>query len=88
MKYSTVPGISENVDIDGLMKTYFLLVKLSFLKVAHHEQQLGKAIDAELQLALGVLLYTSGDYHKSVDCFKAALSVRPNVYPFFKYLGF
>lgn len=47
-----------------------------YLTAARHDQEKG-GIDADVQMGLGVLLYSQGDYDKAVDCFSAALQVHP-----------
>lgn len=36
------------------------------------------SMDADVQLGLGVLFYANEDFDKTIDCFKAALSIKPN----------
>ena len=48
---------------------------LNLARTQHSQDQM----DPDLQIALGILFYTNGDYNQAQDCFAAALNVRPKV---------
>lgn len=63
-----------------------------FLAVARQQHARGQ-MDPDLQMGLGVLFYTNGEFDKAKDCFESALAVRPkvgseNVLDFKKYKMF
>ncbi|KAH8993284.1 hypothetical protein EDB86DRAFT_3078770 [Lactarius hatsudake] len=44
-------------------------------------------VDADVQIALAALLNTNEDYHRAQDCFRAALSVRPDDWLLYNRVG-
>ncbi|KAI8928889.1 hypothetical protein BC831DRAFT_446265 [Entophlyctis helioformis] len=68
----------NSADMQARLTTLFLS--------AAHDGESGPA-DADLQVGLGLLYYSVEDFAKSVDCFTAALSVRPNDYILWNHLG-
>lgn len=49
-----------------------------FLTLARTQYSEG-IMDSEVQIGLGVLYYTNGEYGRAKDCFESALAVRPKV---------
>ncbi|KAG9010417.1 hypothetical protein FRB93_004257 [Tulasnella sp. JGI-2019a] len=47
----------------------------------------GGGLDADVQVALAVLLNTSEDFERAQDCFKAALEVRPDDWQLYNRVG-
>lgn len=57
-----------------------------FLTLARAQHAEG-TVDSEVQIGLGVLYYTNGEFGKATDCFESALALRPKDYLLWNRLG-
>ncbi|KAG6850948.1 hypothetical protein H0H93_005817 [Arthromyces matolae] len=78
---STVQAVATHSSWD----THNRITEL-FLTLARTQHAEG-IVDPDVQIGLGVLFYTNGEYDRAKDCFESALTVRPNDYTLWNRLG-
>ena len=80
-QYPTIPVPEETTKAMATSTSWDMHNRITdlFLNLACSQHSQGQ-MDPDLQMALGVLFYTNGNYYNQAqDCFVAALNVRPKV---------
>lgn len=78
--YPTIPVPEETTKAMATSTSWDMHDRITdlFLNLARTQHSQGQ-MDPDLQIALGVLFYTNGNYNQAQDCFVTALNVRPKV---------
>src|SRR5262245_16164749 len=69
----TIQAVGRNSSWDSHGRVTEALLDLAR---AQHAQNI---MDPDVQIALGVMFYTNGEYDRAKDCFSSALATRPKV---------
>ncbi len=84
--YVSYPSIS--IGPPALTGSLLESLTKAFIEAARRgPTQLSGGVDPDVQIGLGVLFYNDAEYSKAVDCFSAALSVKPRDYRLWSRLG-
>ncbi|QLQ81912.1 hypothetical protein HG537_0G01660 [Torulaspora globosa] len=75
-RYPNLLNSSEGITLSDEDERFALNAKIrkQFLQIANRLPR----VDPDVQLCLGLLFYADDDFDKTIDCFRAALSVNPN----------
>lgn len=84
-KYPEMTAGAFKEDLSSIQ--LYNVLNTKFLEAAKIQADGGMPIDADTQVGLGILSYNAGQYDKSIDCFKTALSINPADYLLWNRLG-
>lgn len=75
-RYPNLLSSTEGITLSDEDERFALNVKIrkQFLQIANRLPR----VDPDVQLCLGLLFYADDEFDKTIDCFRAALSVNPN----------